>query len=183
MSRQGINIRHVAKCPPVQYFISNSDLTKGKERCMERNALARWVDGFHFEVFSHTGKKIRLDGWKDREREETGPTPGELIPMSLVACTGMDVILILEKQKLEITGFEVEVESVTDDEYPKAFRDFQITYHLRGENLDPGKVERAIALSRDKYCIISITLEKAATFSHFYTINGGETREVPHAGD
>jgi len=145
---------------------------------MLRNARATWVEGFHFKARSHSGKEIRLDGWRDREREETGPTPAELIPMSLGACTGMDVIMILEKMRLNVTALEVDVQAEALDEDPRTFTDFQIIYHLRGEDLDTDKVERAIVLSRDKYCLISITLEKAASLSHFYTINGGEPREV-----
>jgi len=146
---------------------------------MERNARMKWVDGFHFDVFSHTGKKIRLDGWKERESEETGPTPTELIPMSLGACTAMDVVFILEKMRIKLKEFEVEVKSEITDEHPKVFTDFQIIYHMQGEDLEPGKAEHAIALSRDKYCLISNTLYKVTNISHFYTINGSEPRQVP----
>lgn len=100
---------------------------------MERNSRLEWIDGFHFEGYSHSGKKIRLDSWKDRENEEAGPTPAELI------------------------------------------------FHVKGEDLDPEKIEHAVALSRDKYCLISNTLKKVADITHYYTINGGEPVKVPLA--
>lgn len=148
---------------------------------MERNFRMEWIEGFHFDVFSHSGKKVRMDGWKDRVREETGPTPGEMVPMALGACTGMDVILILEKMRVELSAFELEVISGISDEHPKVYTYFHIYYHMRGEDLDPEKVERAIALSRDKYCIISNTLREVANITHFYTVNGGQPQEVPEA--
>ena len=146
---------------------------------MERNSRLEWVDGYHFEGYSHTGKKIRLDCWNDRENGEAGPTPAELVPMALGACTGMDVILIAGKMRIELTGFELEVKSLLTDEHPKVFTDFKLIYNMKGKDLDPEKIEHAVALSRDKYCIINNTLKMAAAITHFYTINGGEPIEVP----
>jgi len=146
---------------------------------MERFSRLEWIEGFHFDAYSHSGKRVRMDGWKDREREETGPTPAEMVPMALGACTGMDVILILEKMRLEPGAFELEVNAVLSDEHPRMYTDFQIIYHFHGEDLDSEKVERAITLSRDKYCSISYTLEKVSNITHFYSINNGELREVP----
>lgn len=148
---------------------------------MERNSRLEWIDGFHFEGYSHSGKKIRLDSWKDRENEEAGPTPAELIPMALGACTGMDVILIVGKMRVDLTGFELEVKSRITDEHPKVFTNFELIFHVKGEDLDPEKIEHAVALSRDKYCLISNTLKKVADITHYYTINGGEPVKVPLA--
>ena len=149
-----------------------------EQKTMERNSRLEWVDGFHFEGYSHSGKKIRLDGWKDREKEETGPTPAELVPMALGACSGMDVVMIVGKMRMELTGFELEVKSRTTDEHPKVFTEFELIYHMKGEDLDPEKIEHAVALSRDKYCLISNTLKKVADITHYYTINGGEPVKV-----
>ncbi len=146
---------------------------------MERNSRLEWVDGYHFEGYSHSGKKIRLDSWNDRENGEAGPTPAELIPMALGACTGMDVILIAGKMRMELTGFELEVKSRITDEHPKVFTNFELIFHVKGEDLDPEKIEHAVALSRDKYCLISNTLKNVAAITHHYTINGGEPVKVP----
>ena len=78
---------------------------------MDRTARCRWVAGYRFDSESHTGKTIRLDGWKDREDPEAGPTPAELVPISLGACTGMDVVHIMGKMKVEFEALEVEVNS------------------------------------------------------------------------
>ncbi len=145
---------------------------------MERNARCRWVEGYHFETESHTGKPIRLDGWKDREDPETGPTPTELLPIALGACTGMDVIHIMGKMKIELDAFEVEVTSTLPDSYPKRFETLTVLYHFTGSDLDPDKLEKAIRLSRDTYCIVSQSLIPGAEIFHRYTINGGEPVEV-----
>ena len=146
---------------------------------MERKARCVWIEGLHFDTFSHNEKMVRLDGWKDHELKEAGPTPGEFLPMALGTCTGMDVVFIAQKMKMELEGLEVEVLGITTDEHPKVYTSFDVVYHIRGNDLDPGKLERAIALSRDKYCIVGNTLGQCMTISHSYTINGGEVQEVP----
>ncbi len=146
---------------------------------MERMARCVWVEGLRFDTWSHNGKMIRLDGSKDQEREEAGPTPTELIPMALGTCTGMDVIFIAQKQRMELEGLEVEVVGKATDEHPKVFTSFEIVYHIRGNDLDTGKLERAIALSRDKYCIVGNTLGQCMSIGHSYTVNDGEVQGVP----
>jgi putative redox protein len=150
---------------------------------MERTARCVWVEGLQFEAHSHNGKTIRLDGWKDHELEEAGPTPGELLPIALGTCTGMDVVFIARKQRMELEGLEVEVIGTATDEHPKYFTSFEVIFHLRGTDLDPVKLERAIALSRDKYCIVGNSFPSDMPIRHCYTVNGGEVREVPEGGN
>jgi putative redox protein len=149
---------------------------------MERKARCVWVDGLHFDVWSHNNKLVRFDGWKDHELEEAGPTPGELLPMALGACTGMDVVFIAEKQRMELEGLEVEVVGHGTDEHPKTYTSFEVVYHITGSDLDPDKLERAIALSRDKYCVVGNTFGQSMEIAHSYTLNGGEVKEVPESG-
>jgi len=148
---------------------------------MDRTARCRWVAGYRFDSESHTGKTIRLDGWKDREDPEAGPTPAELVPISLGACTGMDVVHIMGKMKVEFEALEVEVNSTLPDTYPKHFETMTVLYHFTGSDLDPAKLEKAIALSRDTYCVVSQSLIPKAEITHLYTINGGEPVEVAEA--
>jgi len=150
---------------------------------MERKARCVWVEGLHFDTYSHSGKMVRLDGWKDRELEEAGPTPGELIPMALGTCTAMDVIFIAGKQRMEITGLEVEVVGIATDEHPKTYTSFEVIYRIEGTDLENDKLERAIALSRDKYCMVGNTLGQCMTIGHSYSVNGGEVLEVPEKVD
>ncbi len=141
---------------------------------MERNARCRWIEGYRFDVESHTGKIIRLDGWNERENPEAGPTPAELVPISLGACTGMDVVHIMGKMKIDFEALEVEVRSTLPDTYPKIFETITVIYHFTGSGLDPARVEKAIALSRDTYCVVSLSLKASAAITHAYTINGSE---------
>ena len=146
---------------------------------MERTARCVWIEDLHFDTYAHHGKVVRMDGWKDREREEAGPTPTEFLPMALGTCTGMDVVFIAGKQRMEVEALEVEVIGTATDEHPKIFTSFEVIYHIRGSDLDPDKLERAIALSRDKYCIVGNTLGQCMPISHSYTLNGGEVNVVP----
>lgn len=146
---------------------------------MDRNISCTWIDGLHFDVRSHTGKLVRMDSWNDRDKEDSGPTPGEFLPMALGACAGMDVVFILQKMRLEPGGLEVEVHGEATDEHPKYFKEFKVVFHFTGNNLDEEKIRHAIALSRDKYCIVGNTFGKSVTTGHFYTLNGGNISEVP----
>ena len=148
---------------------------------MERNAHCTWKDGLQFEVRSHSGKVVRMDSWKDRDEEGSGATPGEFLPMALGACAGMDVVFIAGKMRLELGGLEVEVRGEATDEHPKSYTAFEMIFHFTGDNLDEEKLRHAIALSRDKYCIVGNTLRGTTTIGHFYTLNGGELREVPES--
>ncbi len=146
---------------------------------MERTARCVWVEGLQFDTWSHKGKLVRMDSWKDQELEEAGPTPTELLPMALGTCTGMDVVFIAGKQRMELESLEVEVIGTGTDEHPKTYTSFEVIYRIEGTDLDREKLERAIALSRDKYCIVGNTLGQCMTIGHSYTLNGGEVIEVP----
>jgi putative redox protein len=148
---------------------------------MEKNARCTWVEGLQFDVRSHSGKLVRMDSWSDREKEDSGPSPGEFLPMALGACTGMDVVFIAQKMRLELGGLDMEVQGVATDEHPKYYREFKVIFHFTGENLDEEKLLHAIALSRDKYCIVGNTFGESVRTGHFYTLNGGEMREVPES--
>ena len=76
----------------------------------------------------------------------------ELMAIRLASCTAMDVLSILRKKRVDVTGFEVKINGDRAAEYPKVFTAFKIHYIVRGHNVDPVAVERAMELSRNKYC-------------------------------
>ena len=137
---------------------------------MERRARCVWVEDLHFDTYSHNGKLIRFDGWKDHEREEAGPTPGEMIPMALGTCTGMDVVSILRKMRVSFKEFRVSAEAEREPERPKAFTKIRLTYSIRGEDIPEDKVSRAIELSQERYCTAAASLRKAIPIIHTLAI-------------
>jgi putative redox protein len=90
-----------------------------------------------------------------------GPRPKPLLMASLAGCTGMDVVSILKKMKVELSSFNVRVEGTISDEHPKLFTAIHLIYEFTGTDLPFNKIKHAIELSQEKYCGVSATLKKA----------------------
>jgi putative redox protein len=89
-----------------------------------------------------------------------GPTPMELLAVSLGGCTAMDVVSILKKMREPLQELRVEVRGEKADEHPRRFLSLEIVYHFKGE-LDEKKVRRAVELSETRYCSVEATLRPA----------------------
>jgi len=98
-----------------------------------------------------------------------GPTPMELLATALGGCTAMDVASILVKMRQPLEAFSVEVSGERAEEHPKKFTSLEVVYRLKGD-LDERKVQRAIALSEDKYCAVEATLRPALPIASRYEI-------------
>jgi putative redox protein len=122
-------------------------------------------DGMHFAGHLD-GFDIPLDADAQFGGRNKGPKPKGLMLTSLVGCTAMDVISILRKMKIEPESFEVEAETEVTDEHPKVFKKVLITYRLKGADIDPDKVEKAVKLSQEKYCGVNAMLKQAVPIEY-----------------
>ena len=86
---------------------------------------------------------------------KVGGSPMEYLLVGLSGCTAVDVISMLKKQRQEVLGLEVEAVGLRADDYPMVYTDVTVNYLVRGKDIDPRKVERAIQLSEEKYCSAS----------------------------
>jgi len=129
-----------------------------------------WAGGIRFEGVGRFGHKIVTDGARKSGGEEAGYTATELLLWGIAACTGVDVVRILQKQRQELTGLEIEVTGQQPDNYPKPFQDIEIAYTFRGRNLDPNKVAQAIELSESKYCSVSQTVKCETNVMTTFTV-------------
>ena len=86
------------------------------------------------------------------------PSPVQALLAAAGACSAMDVISILQKKRLKVTRYEVEVEGDRRTEHPRAFTHIRIVHRLHGERLPERAVEEAIRLSEDKYCTVIASL-------------------------
>ncbi len=118
---------------------------------------------FDAEVNGHI---IPLDAEEVVGGEDYGPRPKPLTLISLGGCTGMDVVSILAKMRVELDGFNVSVSGELTDEHPKYFKKIHITYTFKGKDLPMDKLEKAINLSQDRYCGVTAMLNKAAEITH-----------------
>lgn len=122
---------------------------------------AEWKGKMAFEGWGETGNRFMMDAYPESGGEGGGPTPLEAMLVGMAACSAMDVISILSKQRQVVTSYRVEVDgerSAPEGEYPRPFTKLVVRHILVGENLNPAAVQRAVALSDEKYCTVIATL-------------------------
>ncbi len=134
-------------------------------------AKVTWQGGMTFSGTAATGFTLPLGADPSVGGQNDGFRPLELMLVSLAGCTAMDVMAILRKKRQEISAFEVEVSAEQTQEHPRVFTKGLITYKFTGRNLSKDAIERAIALSEEKYCPAQGVLAKAMLLEHAYTIN------------
>ena len=139
---------------------------KGVDR-ME--ATIKWTKNMSFSGISGSGQEVKMDASEEVGGNNSGARPMELLLHGLAGCTGIDIISILNKMRLEPTSFEMKVDGDRAEDHPKRFTKIHIHYALEGE-LPEDKIIRAIQLSKDKYCSVSHSLNAEIIAS--YSING-----------
>ncbi len=97
--------------------------------------------------------------------QHLGPSPKKLMLASLAGCTGIDVVSILNKMKVEFSDFTIDINAELTDEHPKIYDKVEIIYRIKVKSDDQAKMERAVQLSKEKYCGVS------AMFSAFAEVS------------
>ena len=121
-----------------------------------------WQGGMEFVGSADSGHTMILDAAPDVGGQDHGFRPMELMALSLAGCTAMDVISILSKKRQQITGFEVQTLAQRSGDHPKVFTALELRYIIRGKNIDPAAVQRAVTLSEEKYCPAQAMLRQIA---------------------
>lgn len=119
-----------------------------------------WAGKMAFET-EIAGHKIRVDAAEESGGENSGARPKPLMLVALAGCTGMDVVSILEKMQVKIDDLNIIVEGEMEEEHPKFYNHMKVIYHFKGTNLPLEKLERAVALSEEKYCGVMALYKKA----------------------
>ncbi len=117
---------------------------------------------YHFEAKNESGNEVQIDASPSIGGLGLGARPMELLIMGLGGCSGIDILNILRKQKIEPEGFRVKISAEREKEAtPSLFTDIHVKFIFKGP-IDENKAKRAIDLSMDKYCSVAKTLEKTA---------------------
>lgn len=119
-----------------------------------------WKGKMKFEV-DVDGHSIIMDASPEAGGEDAGPRPKKLMLVALAGCTGMDVVSILKKMRIDLEDFKVVVEGDVTEEHPKHYTKMHIIYKFRGKKLDPDKLMKAVEMSQDRYCGVSAAYKKA----------------------
>jgi putative redox protein len=112
------------------------------------------------------GHELVIDTSTEAGGENRGPRPKSLMLVALAGCTGMDVVSILKKMKVEVESLSVKVIGDMADEHPKLFTGMHMIYEFRGRNLPMDKLKKAISLSDEKYCGVSATLKQGLNITY-----------------
>lgn len=129
-----------------------------------------WQGGFRFAARDTHGHSVLVDAPQSAGDDFGGMMPGDLLLTSLAACSGIDVVNILRRQRQDVRGVEI---SVTGEQLPDApwtWVAARLHYTIRGRGLREAAVRRAIELSETKYCSIGATIGGRTEISSGYTI-------------
>ena len=137
-------------------------------------SLERINEDYLFEVTNSNGMTIRLDNKGKTTGEVQGVSPMELLLMGVAGCSAIDIVAILNKQKINPKVLKMEVKGHRhEDEVPALFYKIDIIIYLEGD-FSAEKAKRAAQLSYDKYCSVSKTLEPTSEIFHKVILNGIE---------
>ncbi|MFN5630361.1 MAG: OsmC family protein [Bacteroidota bacterium] len=123
---------------------------------MEHHIKINWTQESNFE-YEENNQKISLD-----IVSEKGFSPKKLLLVGLAGCTGIDIVSLLEKMRVEFSEFTIGVEANLTEEHPKVYNEIEIIYSIKSEQTNQEKIQKAIDLSMQKYCGVSAMLGKTA---------------------
>ena len=127
---------------------------------MKHNVNTAWKGNMQFDSLVND-HHITMDAALEGGGEDLGARPKQLMLTALAGCTGMDVVSILKKMRVELDSFNVNIEATMTEEHPKHYTAMHIIYEFTGKDLPMDKLEKAVKLSQDQYCGVSFMYKKA----------------------
>ena len=140
-------------------------------------ARVKWLERVAFVAESGSGHAVVVDGAPDAGGRNVGMRPMELLLNGAVACTAFDVVWILKRARQAVTDCVVEADAERAPAEPRIFTRIHLRYAIAGRGLDARQVERAVKLSKEKYCSATIMLAKTAEISYEVRIVEGDRVE------
>ncbi|SLM64850.1 MULTISPECIES: OsmC family protein [Dickeya] len=129
-------------------------------------ARVKWVEGLTFLGESASGHQVLMDG----NSGDKAPSPMEMVLMAAGGCSAIDVVSILQKGRHDVADCEVRLSAERREEAPRLFTAINLHFIVTGKALSEKAVERAVALSAEKYCSVALMLEKTVTVTHSHEV-------------
>lgn len=133
-------------------------------------AILKQVEGCSFIGKADSNHWIAIDTPKEAFGSDAATHPMELVLLALGSCSGCDVVSILKKKQVPLQGFEIHIDAERSETHPKVFTKIHLEYVFYGQKINPKHVERAIALSQEKYCQVSAMLKPSVPITTSYKI-------------
>ena len=135
---------------------AEADLDEYKKEILPVNKARLTLErDLYFIGTTQRGYEVEFD-----VRYEEGCSPTETLLLSIAGCLSIDVVHILRKMRCDITKFEISADGTRKPDPPQYYTSIDMMIHISGEGLTPKKIDRAIALSKEKYCSVYHSLRK-----------------------
>ncbi|WP_347358891.1 OsmC family protein [Bdellovibrio sp.] len=130
----------------------------------------KWMGdmGFESQIRDH---KVPMDAKSDFGGKDQGPSPKELVLAGICGCTGMDVVSILKKMRVNLQSCDVNAETDTTEGHPSIFTTVELQFRLQGPDVKPEQAMKAVNLSMTKYCGVSAMIVKASPIRYQVYLN------------
>jgi putative redox protein len=133
-------------------------------------ARVKWVEQASFLGETESNHAVLMDGPPTAGGRNLGPRPMEMLLLGAGGCTSFDVVSILKKSRQEISDCYVELDAERAETDPKVFTKIHMHFVVKGKDIKPEAVEKAIKLSAEKYCSASIMLGQTAVITHDFEV-------------
>lgn len=130
---------------------------------MTNKVTTHWKGNLQFEADNPSGKTVLMDTSPENGGNSSGLSPKAMMLASLAGCSGLDVVMILNKMKVQLSNFRMDTYGELTEEHPKYYHTVSVEYHFYGDNLPEDKIEKAVKLSIEKYCGVMEMFRRFAT--------------------
>lgn len=152
------------------FFFSYFEI-KFKTKVMKHTIATVWKGKMSFDA-EIDGHKLMMDAAPENGGEDKGPSPKKLMLAALSGCTGMDVVSILKKMRVDFDELKIQVDGDVTEEHPKQYEKMHVIYEFTGKNLPIEKIQKAVRMSEDTYCGVGAFYRKAIKISSEIVIKG-----------
>ena len=132
---------------------------------MKHTIISEWKGGLEFQA-DVDGHKVITDAPVESNGLDHGPSPKKLQLVALAGCTGMDVVTILQKMRVNVASCNITVEGEMREEHPKYYEKMHVIYTITGKDIPLDKVEKAVKMSEETYCGVGALYRKAIELSY-----------------
>lgn len=133
------------------------------------------LDNLCFVGTTEAGHSVVMEGSAAEGGVKRGPSPMEMLLLGVAGCSSIDVVMIAQKQRQDVTDCQATVTAERAAEAPRVFTEIHIHFKVFGRNLKEAAIAKAVELSAEKYCSASIMLGKAAKISHSFELAEAQT--------
>jgi len=122
-------------------------------------------EGLRFDAFTESGHTLVIDGAPEAGGHNQGPRPMEMVLVALGSCSGIDVVLMLQKMRGTVNAFWMRLDGSRREQEPRVYEHIVLEYHLDSPDLTESQAKRAVHLSVEKYCSVAEMLSATVRLS------------------